>query len=143
MATTKKRQINKNSLANLDVIKTREQAVEKGRKGGIAAGRANKERKSLRQCLELVLDLETQGNTLNALRQMGIKEEDATYRVAVAMSIIKSAIGGNVKATELVAKLTGEMVEKQEITGKDGEPLSMPQMTSEELAIFMRLNGKK
>ena len=96
---------------------TPEQARERGRKGGIAKGR---NAAIIRSMKEITLE------ELNAM--VTDKQGNAiTVKNAMAKSMLKSAVSGNLKAAEMVLKIIGEFPsEKHEITGADGSPLSAP-----------------
>lgn len=96
---------------------TSEQAKERGRKGGIMKGIRTKERKKLKESLEILLNeiiTDKKGNEL-------------TMQEAMIKSLMKQAINGNVKAFETIRDTIGEKpVTKNEVTGADGMPLTAP-----------------
>lgn len=83
---------------NLKPVRTKEEAREKGKKGGIKSGEVRRERKTLKD--ELLLLLAT-GNTQNK----------------VSLALIKKALSGDTKAFEVIRDTIGEKaVEKVENT---------------------------
>lgn len=83
---------------NLKPVRTKEEARERGKKGGIKSGEVRRERKTLKD--ELLLILAT-GNTQNK----------------VSLAIIKKALSGDTKAFEVIRDTIGEKaVEKVENT---------------------------
>lgn len=77
------------TIENLKPVKSKEEAREKGRKGGIASGKARAERKALKEELLLLL---SEGNT----------------QKKISLSLIKEAMKGNTKAFEVIRDTIGE-----------------------------------
>ncbi|MBR3676307.1 MAG: hypothetical protein IKN71_04150 [Alphaproteobacteria bacterium] len=79
---------------------SRDEAVKNGRKGGIASGKARRERKALKEQLLLLLD-----------------DEDTQKELCTAL--LNQAIGGNTKAFEIIRDTIGEKpIDKHELTGE-------------------------
>lgn len=76
-------------IENLKPVKSKKEAREKGKKGGIASGKARKERKALKEELLILL---SQGNT----------------QEKISLSLIKEAMKGNTKAFEVIRDTIGE-----------------------------------
>ena len=77
------------NIENLKPVQTEEEAREKGKKGGIASGKARKERKALKEELLLLL---SKGDT----------------QEKISLSLIKEAMKGNTKAFEVIRDTIGE-----------------------------------
>ena len=77
------------TIENLKPIKSEEEAREKGRKGGIASGKARAERKALKEELLLLL---SEGDT----------------QKKISLSLIQQALDGNTKAFEVIRDTIGE-----------------------------------
>lgn len=92
-------------------IPTSEEARDIGRKGGIASGEARRRRKQLREDLLVMLDEEVEFKTKDG------KTVKATVQAGVARKLIKQASEGNLKAIELMAKLTGEFENRVKLEG--------------------------
>jgi hypothetical protein len=89
----------------LKPVRTKEEARERGRKGGIASGIARREKKTFRATLELLLDRKLEGSSL-------------TGREAVAVALFEKAMSGDVKAFQELRDTVGEKpVDKQELSG--------------------------
>lgn len=84
-----------NSLSNLNVIQSTEEAQEKGRAGGIASGIARRERRRIREIVQAYLEKE------DTERGCSIKE-------AIVAGLASKAQEGNVKAFETLMKYSGE-----------------------------------
>ena len=74
---------------NLKPVKTKKEARERGRNGGIKSGEVRRERKTLKEELLLLL---AQGNT----------------QEKISLSLIQEAMGGNTKAFEVIRDTVGE-----------------------------------
>ena len=102
---------------NLKPVRTKKEARERGRNGGIKSGEVRAQRKTLKE--ELLALLET-------------KVEDKTIREKISFSLNQEALSGNVKAFETIRDTIGEKPQdKLNISGKVNNPFSG--MTTEEL----------
>lgn len=102
---------------NLKPVRTKKEARERGKAGGIKSGKIRAQRKTLRD--ELLTLLET-------------KVEDKTIQEEISFSLIQEALGGNVKAFETIRDTIGEKPQnKLNISGEVNNPFSG--MTTEEL----------
>ncbi len=83
---------------NLRPVSSKEEARERGRKGGLASGEARRKRKTLKEELLLML-------------------EDEEVQKSVAVALIQEAQNGNVKAFGMLRDTIGEApVEKVQAT---------------------------
>lgn len=111
----------KNNMANEKNLKpfdtlTEEQQREIRSKGGKASVKAKKERKTMREMLKYLLEQDIQ-NT---------KGEKKSTLEAVMVAQLKQALKGDTKAATFIRDTIGEKpLDKQEITGKNGEPLAV------------------
>lgn len=107
-----------------------EQAKQRGRKGGIASGKARREKRTMKELLEIALSIEIKNS----------KGEKATMKEASAIQLATKAAKGDLKAIDLMSKLLGEQVQKTEITGADGNPIehniNIDNLTSEQLEVL-------
>ena len=103
---------------NLKKIDSTEKARELGKKGGIASGKAKREKKALRELALAILDAEPE--KVNAymkkkLTNLGISEEVVNNRLQMMASIADNAIHGDLKAAEKLLDIAGEHVSRQGI----------------------------
>ena len=80
-----------------------------GQRGGIASGRARREKKSLREALELLLDMPC------------LDDSGLSNREAVAVALLREALKGEVRAFAALRDTVGEKpMEKKEnaLSGK-------------------------
>ena len=99
----------KNLIPTTELTETERR--ELARKGGIASGEARRRRKQLRDDLLAMLDEEVEFKTKDG------QSVKATVQAGVARKLIKQASEGNLKAIELMAKLTGEFENRVKLEG--------------------------
>lgn len=115
-------------------FKSGEQAVNAGRRGGIASGKAKRARKTFREIAEVLGAMRATGKAVDNVKKMfpQVKDKDITNDVAIVANNIFRAINGDAKASEWLVKIMGENIVKAEVTGKDGRDL-FTNMTDDEL----------
>lgn len=99
-----------------------EEAVENGRKGGIASGQARREKKTIQKILADYLDNDVQSN--KSLKKIadtaGITGEQSIKELVTAVCILNTLKKGDVDKLSSIMGLLGEGVEKED-TNKDVE----------------------
>ena len=112
-------------MAQEDLIptnkRTKEEAKELGRKGGVASGKSRRRKRQFRDELEMLLPLTDKGKDgqpiINPLT--GRKQ---TVQQSITMQLLLKARKGDVKAAKLILDTLGELVikeeHKHEITGQ-------------------------
>lgn len=92
-------------------FRTGKQQVEIARRGGIASGEARRRKKTMKDTVKMMLDMQVSGG-LKELRAkfaaMGISEEDFTYQTAVIVGVMNQAMKGNTKAAAFLRDTVGE-----------------------------------
>lgn len=112
-----------NNQENLKPVRTKEEARERGKNGGIKSGEARRAKKTMKEMLDYLLEKEIENSRTG---------EKVTYREAILTSCIKKAIKGDVKAAQFVRDTAGEApITKTELSGKDGSPLIQKVFVSE------------
>lgn len=126
---------------NLKPISSVSEAREKGRKGGKKRAANAKARKAyaehLRELLDLPMDSHNKPRDFCRSKSAGdVKNHGVTVEQATIQALVNKAMKGDIKAIELVLKITGQMPgDKQEVTIKTADPKDM---TLEELAKVLR-----
>ena len=94
-------------------VPTSEEAREIGRKGGIASGKARREKKTLAQIGDMIgaLDIKSEKNRA-ILREAGITDEDMINDVGMMFRLKLKAQQGDPRAIELLSKLRGQFKEQ-------------------------------
>ena len=89
---------NEKNLIPFTSEQSREEAVENGRKGGIASGQARRYKKMLRECLEELLSREITNK--NGVTMTGAE--------AIAAKLFQKALNGDTKAFEVIRDTSGQ-----------------------------------
>lgn len=90
---------------NLQPVKTKKEARERGAAGGRASGEARRRKKSIMECTKMILENGIlPPKTRNQLEKIGVDPDEISYNAAVAMSMINKALQGDVQAAKLIAE---------------------------------------
>ena len=97
-------------IENLIPVQSEEEAREKGRKGGIASGKARREKRDRKQMASDLLDLTMQGAGVDKIKKFfGMKDiELNAYQVTVLSCLMKAMQKGDANALEKLLKIAGE-----------------------------------
>ena len=96
---------------NLKPVRSKEEARERGKKGGIKSGETRRKKAALRNTMNRLLTMQAEVEGLSdVLRADG---GESTYEEIIAMSMIQQASLGNVKAYQAIMKTVGQ-TEKSE-----------------------------
>lgn len=80
---------------------------ENGRKGGIKSGQTRRRKKTMKQAMNALLSLPAQGNSREALINLGIDPDDADNQMLVMVAMMQKAVKGNVSAAQFIASIAG------------------------------------
>lgn len=110
--------------SNLRPVQSEAEARELGRKGGIASGKARRQKKTLAQIGDMIgnLDIKSEKNR-EIMRQAGISDEDMINDVGMLFRLNLKAQQGNERAIELLAKLRGQFKEQSSVELSEVKPL--------------------
>lgn len=106
-------------MAGADNLKvpTSEEARKYGRKGGIASGRARREKADLKKKVNQILEMDVFSPQLKEmLEEKGLS---ATNQTAVATVLLQKALKGDMRAIELLAKMNGNEGTKDSLDKKE------------------------
>ena len=94
-------------------VPTSSEARRNGKKGGIASGKARREKKTVQKILGDFLDLGiTQNRTLEALaRKAGLSTDGSIKDLVTAVCVLNTLKKGDISELEKIAKLLGEQTE--------------------------------
>lgn len=96
---------------NLKPVRSKEEARERGKKGGIKSGETRRRKTALRNTMNRLLTMQAEVEGLSdVLRADG---GESTYEEIIAMAMIQQASLGNVKAYQAIMKTVGQ-TEKSE-----------------------------
>lgn len=98
--------------------------VEEQSKGGIASGKARRQKKTLKEIGDMIGSLKvTSEKNKEIMRQAGIEDEDMINDVGAMFRLNLKAQSGDTKAMELLAKLRGQLKEQISAEVADVTPL--------------------
>ena len=83
---------------NLVQNRTRAEAEEMSRKGGIASGRVRRQKRDLRESMRKILELDISTNQKDQLQKMGINADGWTLGDAINIMAVQAAMKGNISA---------------------------------------------
>ncbi len=86
---------------------TTSEAREIGAKGGKASVKSRRRKKSMKEAMNLLLDLPVSEKNKEFLQSLGIDEEDANNQMMVMVAAFKEAVNGNTHAMNFIANVTG------------------------------------
>jgi hypothetical protein len=92
---------------------------EMTRKGGIKSGEARRNKKTMREALEILMfDVEVDEAAKDKLRGAGIDEKDFNNQMLITLGLMKKAREGDVQAYNAICSMIGEKpAEKMELGG--------------------------
>ena len=108
----------RHGLENLRPVKTKEEARERGRNGGIASGEAKRKKKTMKELFEVALERPpTKASDLDTLAEFyGISAKEVTSAMAVIHKALERAEEGNTRAMEFVRDTSGnKLAEKMQV----------------------------
>ena len=101
-------------MAGIDNLKTpsTEEARSRGRKGGIASGKARREKKALKETLEELLTMPLKDGRADDIEKIksiaSIKGKNITMQEAIMVAMLNKAAKGDVRAAEYVRDTIGQ-----------------------------------
>ena len=112
--------VKKKSLENLTNISenvTAEECRANGRKGGIASGKARREKKEMRELIQDILAMNIRDGKAEDFKNLAdSKGKNITVQQALVLSQVKKAMAGDTRAMEFLRDTAGEKpTDKQEI----------------------------
>ena len=100
---------NEQNLIPFTSEQSREEAKKNGAKGGKASGVAKRQRKTLKEQLELLLSLPVKDEqTRDYIASLGIDPDTIDNATALTLSMYQEGLKGNTKAYELIRDTLGE-----------------------------------
>ena len=125
-------------MANDENLKTptAREARERGAKGGIASGKARREKKAMKETLSVLLSMQLQdgrGADIETIRSISaLKGKNISVQEAIMLAQIKKAMKGDTRAAEFVRDASGnKLAESVALSGNINNPFA--DLTTEEL----------
>lgn len=96
-----------------------EEAVENGRKGGIASGQTRREKKTIQKILADLLDSEIKNSPqfTKLASKMGVESDKSIKDIFTMVCLLNSVKNGNLSDLERLSKLLGEDNAKEHNNG--------------------------
>jgi hypothetical protein len=107
-------------------FKSGREAVENGRKGGIASGKAKREKKTVQMILEKFLEMDVKSNKKikEIAKSVGITGEKSVKELITAVCIINTMKKGDIEKLQVLCELLGEdngIQELEDISEEEAE----------------------
>lgn len=117
---------------NLKPIRSEDEARAKGKNGGIASGKARREKKALRETMEEMLKVALKDdNLLQTYGKLGFAKKGMTMQDAIAAAMIHQAAKGNVKAYQAIKETITEKRDDEQNDGSVTEIVILSEDASE------------
>lgn len=112
---------------NLDPVITKSEARRRGRAGGIASGEARREKKKMRETLEIILKMPMKNGKyedVDGIRNFAaIKGKNISVQEAILIAQVQKAMKGDTRAAEYVRDMIGEKpVDMVNVSGQINNP---------------------
>ena len=105
---------NEKNLIPMDQ-RSKSEARELGRNGGIASGVSRRRKRSLKEAADLYLSLPVSDRKMwNKISNRGVDPEDIDNQMAMIIGLTMAATAGNAKAANVIVDLLGEDAHSEE-----------------------------
>ena len=105
---------NEKNLIPMDQ-RSKEEARELGRNGGVASGVSRRRKRSLKEAADLYLSLPVSDRKMwNKISRRGVDPEDIDNQMAMVIGLTIAATAGNAKAAKVIVDLLGEDAHSEE-----------------------------
>ena len=105
---------NEKNLIPMDQ-RSKSEARELGRNGGIASGISRRRKRSLKEAADLYLSLPVSDRKMwNKISRRGVDPEDIDNQMAMIIGLTMAATAGNAKAAKVIVDLLGEDAHSEE-----------------------------
>ena len=102
---------NEQNLVPFTSDQDREKAKQNGIKGGIASGKVRREKRLIKDSIEMVLGLEVKNEKMkDQLRKLGIQDEDMTNQLALVVAMVNKGLKGDTQAFNSLRDSIGQGV---------------------------------
>ena len=95
---------------NLIPVRSEEEAREKGRKGGIASGKARRKKADFIKTAKAILDcaLSEQNQKIIKAQYPELDDDEINYRTMILLKQMEKALKGDINSAKLIIDTTGE-----------------------------------
>lgn len=121
---------------NLNPVQSKEEARKRGRAGGIASGKARREKKLMRETLDVLLSMPLKNGKnadVESIRNFAaLKGKNISVQDAILIAQVQKAMKGDTKAAEYVRDTIGQKpVDNVNMSGEINNPFA--ELSTEEL----------
>lgn len=99
-------------IDNLEPVRTKEEARERGRRGGIASGEARRRKKTMRETLEAILLMQVgtgKSTDIDAITKFAeLKGKNITVQEAMIIAQAQKALKGDLPALQFIRDTMGQ-----------------------------------
>lgn len=100
------------AIDDLKPVQTKEEAKERGRKGGIASGKARREKKLMRETLDIFLSMPLKNGKSANVEEIkslaALKGKNISVQEAILIAQVQKAMKGDTRAAEYVRDTIGQ-----------------------------------
>ena len=105
---------NEKNLIPMDQ-RSKEEARELGRNGGVASGVSRRRKRSLKEAADLYLSLPVSDRKMwNKISRRGVDPDDIDNQMAMIIGLTMAATAGDAKAAKVIVDLLGEDAHSEE-----------------------------
>lgn len=121
---------NEQNLIPFTSNQSREEAKKNGQKGGQKSGEVRRQRKAMKEQMEMLLSLpfnlkDNKGNDVaDMLSQLGIEKENIDNQMAMIISLWKTAIGNSNQKIQAVREIREIVQETEKTTDNNSQSLA-------------------
>jgi len=137
-------------MAQKDLIpvRTKEEAKERGRNGGLKSGKVRKKKKQVKDLLQTLLAAKANPKDIKKVQLLYPDLTIKTIEDILNLAMIREGTKGNVQAYNAVYnRIEGKAQQKTEVTGKDGGAIEISKevkdLSDEELEEYLKTRLKK
>ena len=106
---------NEQNLIPFTSNQSREEAERNGRKGGKKSGETRRQKKAMKETMKMLLNLDMPDcEGKEALKQLGLEDEDLTLQTGILINQVKKALAGNLDSAKFVRDTSGEYIGAEE-----------------------------
>lgn len=121
---------------NLKPVQSKSEARSRGKSGGIASGKARREKKAMKDTLESLLSMPLKSGKcadVESIKDLAaLKGKNITVQEAIMLAQIQKAMKGDTRAAEYIRDTSGnKLKEAVEFSGNINNPFA--ELTTEEL----------
>lgn len=101
----------KGNIGNLKPVKTKEEARERGRNGGLKSQQVQRERRKARECMEMILSLDVKGKKQKELMSnLGIMDEEQINIMSLMASMfMRGVTTGDPTTIKSILEIAGDL----------------------------------